>query len=396
MATEDFTTYTENDPSSQITIDSATQISITALDRNSEGYVYDNKGAAHFGGDFNHKIDFNLTSGAVSGWVFVWALTNAVDDIKGIFDASGSCFSSRVSLLTGTASILLIELDGGTNYSDVAYTVTAGTDYYVVVDRDESIGSYGQLRQRIYSDAERTTLLNTQTVSLHTSKKDFQYIFPVNSWNSGDSSSTLTGTISNLDLQEDAVVTLTGASATGQVGTLSPIGAALVTITGISATGQAGTAAATGGAAIEISGASATGQVGVLTLTTGATVSLPRASATGQAGIVTAIGGSVATLTGISSNADAGTLTAVIAQTIELTGISASSIVGVLDITTGATVDITGVIATGQVGAVSALVDATEVTIPGYRVHKIQHENRVFIVLSEDDAFIAQSEDRTH
>jgi hypothetical protein len=201
VAIENFTGYTEVDPSSSITKDSNT-IDWTAITRNEAAYVYSDKGAAHFDGDFEWQFEWEATSSSATGaFVCVGNLTNAVSTIRAIYSASGSCFYCRDWRAASVNEIGPVEMDGGSVYVDIYYNPTTGTRYYITLDRDESIGTYGQLRMRIYTDASRTTLVNTQTIALHTSKKDFRNVMPVSTWDDGVTD-TKTGYIENLDLQE--------------------------------------------------------------------------------------------------------------------------------------------------------------------------------------------------
>ncbi|KKK65176.1 hypothetical protein LCGC14_2976790, partial [marine sediment metagenome] len=86
-------------------------------------------------------------------------------------------------------NIFMGELDGGTSYSATPFDISLDTDYYMTIVRDESIGTYGTITMFTYSDADRTTLVNTQAITLHTSKKDYRYIYACQSFNTGTNQS---------------------------------------------------------------------------------------------------------------------------------------------------------------------------------------------------------------
>jgi hypothetical protein len=198
---ENFTLYTEVDPNGHIS-KTSTDITFTNLDRNEDAYVYDDKDAGHFAGDFEHDIDIEITSNDAGTFFASWSMTNLVDDLNGIRLAGGDALSITYSFPVGKFDIVLREIDSGTMYTDFLETSSyLNIPFYLEIERDESIGTYGTLFCRIYSDSGRTTLIDTLSVALHTSKKDFQYIYGLQSWNSG-SAFKVSGISSNLDLQE--------------------------------------------------------------------------------------------------------------------------------------------------------------------------------------------------
>jgi hypothetical protein len=71
------------------------------------------------------------------------------------------------------------------------------TNYYVTVKRDESVGTYGTLYCYIYSNLDRSTLVDTLTVTL-TEKQNFQYLFGMISYDGVSGGNDWDGTISNL------------------------------------------------------------------------------------------------------------------------------------------------------------------------------------------------------
>jgi hypothetical protein len=127
-----------------------------------------------------------------------------VADTQAIADASGDYLTLRFQRhhASGTYRVFLLELDGGSFYLDAFYTISNGVIYYLKIDRDEAIGSYGQIRSRIYTDEARTTLVNTQTIALNSSKKDYRYIYAAQTNNAGAPGAPVTAFAENMDLQE--------------------------------------------------------------------------------------------------------------------------------------------------------------------------------------------------
>ncbi|KKM74742.1 hypothetical protein LCGC14_1397280 [marine sediment metagenome] len=200
MAVENFTTYTEVDPNSKITVTSS-KTSWATLRRNESAYVYIDKGVNYFGGDFTIYLTYNQTGGVGnSGAGQCWTLANLVNDAQSIITANDD-YLSILCTVGVLKAIQLEECDGGTLYYSAAdYDITEGTDYYLKIVRDEAVGTYGTLYLYTYSDAARTTLLNTQSITLHSSTKDFRYLYAVQSRNTGESGIYFTGYSENLEV----------------------------------------------------------------------------------------------------------------------------------------------------------------------------------------------------
>ncbi|KKK50666.1 hypothetical protein LCGC14_3122740, partial [marine sediment metagenome] len=246
MAFEDFGPYTEVDPNSRIT-KTTRRVTWALLARNEDAYVYNDKGVDYFNGNFVHFLTYRPTGGAggtSSGIGGAWSIANTVDDLYGIDIGGGSYLSLFATVSPASEhNIYLEECDSGTVYDSAAYTLTINTDYYLSIQRDESIGTYGTLYCYIYSNAARTTLLQTLSVALHTSKKDFRYIFTSHSQSGGTASDTHSGYSENLELfgasdpgvlpilTVQPLTDITGATATGN-GTITDLGISAVTAHG--------------------------------------------------------------------------------------------------------------------------------------------------------------------
>lgn len=208
MANQDFTTYTETDPNGRITV-SSSRITWAGLTRNEDAYVYDDKGVNHFDGDFEHLLTFFQDTGWDNNAVVVtWAIANDIDDYKGLIDNLKDSLTLYNQPSVVVNRLNLVELDGGTTYTDqFSVSRTATWLLYLKIKRDESVGSFGQIQCFIYSDSGRTNLLDTLSLTLHTSKKDFRYIYGVQSFNTA-SALAGNGYTENLDLQEPVNVTI--------------------------------------------------------------------------------------------------------------------------------------------------------------------------------------------
>lgn len=201
---EDFTTYTEVDvPADRINITSS-KITITSADRDENCYVYKDKGSNFFSGDFEHWMTVSTTANEYFQGNY-WGLSNELGSLNtwtnGIY----------LSIHNTGPAIYLTELDNNSVYND-GYTFVGDTPLYIEVIRDEEIGTYGTIYAYIYSDSDHTILLDTLSVTLHTSKKDFQYIYGITCSNDGVTGRDWDGYIENLSLAESASPTPTPSS----------------------------------------------------------------------------------------------------------------------------------------------------------------------------------------
>lgn len=205
MATENFTTYTETDPGGKITVTSS-KVDVATLLDSEVSRVYKDAGVNHFAGDYEHLVTVYCSSATVTGLSnVVWAVANVSNGDVALNGFGNDANWLRMYEETGsTASLYLQENDGGSSYTDTNTSLSLSTPYYLKIKRDESIGTYGTLYCYIYSDSGRTSLVDTLSITLHTSKKDYQYVYAHAGWNSEAGSYSWTGYTENLDLQEGA------------------------------------------------------------------------------------------------------------------------------------------------------------------------------------------------
>lgn len=192
---EDFTEYTEVDSAGCITI-TATKINVVNCPtRYSENYIYKDFGANHFKGDFIFK--FTIYSNNCSSGILpvLWIMSNIVDIPYNIRTTN----ADFLALWLWDNKLWLYEGVAGAEYYD-SYT-TGGSPFtrYITLHRNESIGTYGTLYCYIYSDAARTILLDTLSITLH-KKTDFRYLFPFSGYSLGSVGYFWTGYIENLNL----------------------------------------------------------------------------------------------------------------------------------------------------------------------------------------------------
>jgi hypothetical protein len=199
---EDFTTYTEEDPNNRITVETS-KVTFTNLTRAEAAYVYKDKGVDHFNGDFEHLLTVNsISSSGEYPFTSFWGLSNDIGAYNVLAEAGKSWIIIDIYHNPVNPRIEIRESDGGTVYYEITSYYSPNTPYYLKIKRDESVGTYGTLYCYIYSDAARTTLIDTLEMALHTSKKDYRYIYAVQSMGlAGDP--YMSGYSENLDLGEE-------------------------------------------------------------------------------------------------------------------------------------------------------------------------------------------------
>jgi len=197
MAVEDFTGYTEVDPDTTITV-TATKIAVDEC--SDDTYVYDDKGADHFGASWDHDYEHtsrDISSGDKQGAV---AVSNTVDDaaawLSNNNEAVGAYFRRYYDVGYKNRYFICDYEDGDTDGSSYECDAT-GTKYYLTFKRT----SETNVSLEIYSDSGRTSLEDTVSVTI-TSGRRYRYIFGIE--HSAAGSVTVDFDVENLDLQEAA------------------------------------------------------------------------------------------------------------------------------------------------------------------------------------------------
>lgn len=209
MALEDFTTYDETDENADITV-TANNLSVDSMVRGADSFVSSDKGIDHFDGDFEfiEEVDIGGASQNNAQCNFC-SVANVQDSSNDIDAANGSTqFAQVLNLGSASPNFFVIEIDAGSFGNGSAVAASEDTQYYCEFERDEAVGSFGDLELRVYSDVDRTTLVGTSTQTLRTAKRDFRYVYGLQSKNEG--SGSWSGDLDNLDLQEVAAVPLVG------------------------------------------------------------------------------------------------------------------------------------------------------------------------------------------
>ncbi len=206
---EDFTTYTEVDPGTKVTV-ASTKVSWTDVEWDDAfTAVYSDKGADHFAGDFEHLLTIYASAIDIGGIISHYQLSNVLHGYYWI-DNNAENGLFVMTWRDGSASykIRAREFDAGTGYQDTYDSFLLNTPYYLKISRDEAVGTYGTYYVYIYSDSSRTVLVDTLSIALHTSKKDYRYVFAMASPEADTTTEGHTGYTENLDLQEGGGITI--------------------------------------------------------------------------------------------------------------------------------------------------------------------------------------------
>lgn len=204
MAYENFTTYTEYDEGGTVTKTSSRVTGTNLNCSNTTAYVVSDKGASHFDGDFEHlcTIEITLVTWA-AGYCGLWGMSDVVGDFYGC-RTTGYVLSVGFTKSTNDYIRIYEGIAPSDTYFDLSSAISEDTPYYCKIKRNEAVGDNGTLYCYIYSDASRTTLVDTISIALH-SKEDLQYIYALQT-NDYGATITVSLWLEKLDLQEAAAV----------------------------------------------------------------------------------------------------------------------------------------------------------------------------------------------
>jgi len=195
---EDFTTYEEEDPNNHLA-QTSSRSTFTNLGRNEDAYLYKDKEAGHFDGDFDHKFDFKIVGGVQYSYVIPWCLMNTVDDYSGRGNDHVSVYIHHSSGLT-LDCVIRARYAGGTEQVDSSAGFgSEATTYYARVKRSGSISTLKLYASASNRDSETSPIV---TLSVNPAGvSSLRYIYATQSVNIGGDYA-ISGYVENLDLQE--------------------------------------------------------------------------------------------------------------------------------------------------------------------------------------------------
>lgn len=191
--TEDLTTYTEVDPSSDLTVTS-NLIAFDTMRRDVAAGVYKDFGVSYFTGDFEFTFDFDFTAEVGTYGSATFALSMTYSLTRDARDVSNQGIDFYIGV-NGGADLMFFLRDWQNNASDStssgAYTVP--DKFWITMAR---VGTTVTLD--IHTDESRTTLYDTLTIA-QSSAHAYRYLYPTTSFGSSFSpADTLTGSFANL------------------------------------------------------------------------------------------------------------------------------------------------------------------------------------------------------
>lgn len=140
--------------------------------RNEDAWVYDDKGADHFGSNWVHKIDVKIkATSAQNCYGDIALLSNRVDDAYSLLTGGDTYIGVRVGRMANSYVIQLEEAYLSTLYPAQWNAAQLNTWYYLTITKSGT-----DLSCTIYSDAARTNPIITLSRTLH-ADHSFQYIF---------------------------------------------------------------------------------------------------------------------------------------------------------------------------------------------------------------------------
>lgn len=188
-AGEVVTGFTKVDPSTHIA-QYADCAAVTTLGTNETAYLYKDYGAAHFAGNFTLQSTINVTAFAsgTGQMLNLLSLVNTLGHANNTNDLQGIA----LNWISGTTySLKAREVSGSTEYlSSASSTLTVGVPYFVQINRDTTVGTYGTIYVKVFSDPAYTVQVGaTVSVTLH-STVSLRYLNVVQSYNTGVANST--------------------------------------------------------------------------------------------------------------------------------------------------------------------------------------------------------------
>lgn len=188
------TSFTEVDPNSHLAQYADCSVA-TTLGTNETAYLYKDYGAGYIVGNYTFQATVNVTAFASGSGQMLNLLScvntlghaNLTNDLQGI----------ALNWISGTTfSLKAREVTGGTEYlSTASSTLTTNIPYFVQINRDTAVGSFGTLYVKVFSDPAYTIQIgSTVSLTLHDNgtpdKAAFRYLNAVQSYNASTSTST--------------------------------------------------------------------------------------------------------------------------------------------------------------------------------------------------------------
>jgi len=195
---QDYTKFEETDiGADRLSVDSASLLTITALDCDEVVMLTYDFGTDFFSGNFEARVKINVgaASSIFSGCCF-FGLSN--DDTQLPEDQSKYF---EVYAYNSAAAAVKIYIKTATADTEIVAGLTEATDYYIKINRDTTVGTWGQARITVYSDAAYSVEVGTGVQTFVSAASDGDYsILHAMSALARTGGKVWTGTIENLEI----------------------------------------------------------------------------------------------------------------------------------------------------------------------------------------------------
>jgi hypothetical protein len=176
-AREDFDTYPELDPDNDVSSADAL-LTVSTMKANQTTYRYRDFVVPTFAPAFEHRFTLHVSACAIDAVAGCWNVSNVLHNLSYWNTNSSQAVTFAYDRSGSTYRINFKNYENG---SAVIYTDYAvSTYYYVTIDRP----SETSLRARVYTNAARTTLKHTHTITVASGRR-WRYLFPVVSASKG-------------------------------------------------------------------------------------------------------------------------------------------------------------------------------------------------------------------
>ena len=164
---EDLTTFTEVDEDSDITL-TTDKCDVSTMRRDAVSYVYKDYGVSHFG-DFDIDFEVEVTAGDNEGNAICLALSNTIGTLQDM-NVANDCLECSVYNNSGNLRFALIcrSTDNSDFYYDGGDTSNL---MYCTVTRSGTT-----LTLTLYSDASRTVVVDTLSLTSESGAKRYLYV----------------------------------------------------------------------------------------------------------------------------------------------------------------------------------------------------------------------------
>ena len=198
----DYTTATVLGTTANIAI-TPYQLTYTGFDRNNDVRLTWDDGVGFWNGDITVDVDhYSNSSSDTNGICTIVDLSkNYTAGNVGSSPTPQDSIHLYIAATATNANIVLQEYDGGTRYS-TTYLTSLDTDLYLRLRVVRGVGSFGTVYLDLYSDSARTSLTTTLSITLHSSVKDYRYVYAALSHHSGTTGNAFDGTTSNFIISQ--------------------------------------------------------------------------------------------------------------------------------------------------------------------------------------------------